>query len=851
MGPVLTTPVPAALRGRDRESSVIAALLDRARAGRGGALTVAAAPGLGKSALLAAAARPGFRVLATRGVRHESDVPYAGLHRLLHSRPAAQTRVLASDRVPFALCKALAEVEHPLLCLIDDAHRLDRPSLEALAFAARRISHLPVALLFTAGDPPPGPLADLPRLTLSPLDDQACLRVLEDMAGAGLSADLVELAAGRPLALAELAGCTEPPHALPVHGDLRTRYRRRYLRLSAEARRMVLLATAADRLPLKLHSAGLEEARTSRLITLDGDTVVPDPLLRATVYADASPAERRAVHALLAARGPVEDRPWHRAATAPGPDDALADDLATTAERACGTGRHDRAVQAWQRAAELTTAPRKRTDRLLNAASCAWTSGRALRARALLRQAGASGRADLLRGEIELADGLPVIAVWTLLDAADRLAATDPALALTALTRAGDAADAMGDVPCRTAVAERAEALAPYRDTAEEFMAAHAIGTAAALQGDHGKAAAPLTRALDLATGLDDAASRITAGIAALMLGDDHRARDLAAQAAATARGHDMLEPRALTVLAHAEIALGRYPAALAAAHEGLRRAQATGQRNRAVEQRAVIALVSGLYGDADTTHDHLDGVLEEAGQRGLTRAATLASWALACLDLAADRPADAAARLGTAHPAIRMLAAPLHVEAALSAGRRPSAERVAAAFIRWAEATRSPARKALAARCRALLAEQEDEAAAHFTEAIRLHRKTGSAFELARTELLYGRRLRRDRRPRDARDHLRTALHVFTEAVADQWAEQARVELRASGAPVTPATGDPFAELTAQQQQIARLVAAGATNREIAARLTISPRTVDGHLRNVFTRLGIRSRVELARLLP
>ncbi|MGI5166530.1 LuxR C-terminal-related transcriptional regulator [Spirillospora sp. CA-253888] len=849
MGPVLTTEVPAALRGRDRESAVIAALLERARTGRGGALTVAAAPGLGKSALLATAARPGFQVLATRGVRHERDVPYAGLHRLLHSRPATQARVLTSDRVPFALCKALAETDRPLLCLIDDAHRLDRPSLEALAFAARRISHLPVALLFTAGDPPPGHLADLPRLPLTPLDDQACLRVLEDMTDADPSANLIELAAGRPLALAELAGCTEP-RALPAHGDLRTRYRRRYLRLSPEARNLILLTTAAERLPLKLHSAGLEEARTSRLVTLDGDTVVPDPLLRATVYADASPAERRAAHALLAARGPVEDRPWHRATTVPGPDDALADDLATTAEQACETGRHDRAIRTWHRAAELTTAPRKRADHLLSAASCAWTSGRLLRARALLRQAGDSGRADLLRGEIELADGLPVIAVWTLLEAADRLA-DDPALALAALTRAGDAADAMGDVPCRTAVAERAAALGPYRSAAEEFMAAHAAGTAAALQGDHERAAAPLTRALDLATGLDDAASRTTAGIAALMLGDDQRARDLAARAAATARGHDMLEPRALTVLAHAEIALGRYPAALAAAHEGLRRAQATGQRNRAVEQRAMIALVSALYGDADTTLDHLDGVLEEAGQRGLTRAAALASWALACLDLAADRPADAAARLGTAHPAVRMLAAPLHVEAALSAGRRPSAERVAAAFTQWAEAARSPARKALAARCRALLAQREDEAAAHFTEAIRLHREAGSAFELARTELLYGRRLRRDRRPRDARDHLRTALHVFTEAAADQWAEQARVELRASGAPVTPATGDPFAELTAQQQQIARLVAAGATNREVAARLTISPRTVDGHLRNVFTRLGIRSRVELARLLP
>ncbi|WP_169807974.1 helix-turn-helix transcriptional regulator [Actinomadura hibisca] len=849
---MLTTPVPAAaLRGRDREAAAITRLLERARAGQGGALTIAAAPGLGKTALLTTAAQPGFRVLATRGVRHESDVPYAGLHRLLHQWPTALARVLTpTGYVPFALCEALAKADRPLLCLVDDAHRLDRPSLEALAFAARRVSGLPVALLFTAGDPPPGYLSDLPRLALSPLDDQTCLHVLEDMAGQDLSADLVELAAGRPLALAELASCATPPQALPIHGDLRTRYRRRYLRLSPEARRLILLATAADRLPLEVHSGGLDEARASRLITLDGDTAIPDPLLRATVYADASPTERRAVHALLAARGPTADRPWHRAATTTTLDDALADDLATAAGNACDAGQHNKAARSWQRAAELTATPKTRADRLLTAASCAWTSGRPLRARALLRQAGSLGRADLLRGEIELADGLPVIAVWTLLNAADHLAATNPALALTALTRAGDAADAMGDVPCRIAVAERAAALGPRQDATEEFMAAHAIGTAAALQGNHEKATGPLNRALTLASTLDDSASRTAAAIAALMLGDDHRARDLAAQAVATARGHDMLEPRALTVLAHAEIALGRYPAALAAAHEGLRRA--TGQRNRAVEQHALIALVAALYGDAKTALSHLDGVLEEAGQRGLTRAAALASWALACLDIAADRPADAAARLGTpAGPAIRMLAAPLYVEAALSAGRRPSAIRVAAAFTRWAEATQSPARKAQAARCQALLAEDEHEATAHFTEAIRLHQDAGSAFELARTELLYGRRLRRDRHPRDARDHLRVALHVFTEAAAEHWAEQARTELRAAGAPVPPATGDPFIALTAQQQQIARLVAAGATNREIAARLTISPRTVDGHLRNVFTRLGIRSRVELARLLP
>ncbi|MEU6754393.1 helix-turn-helix transcriptional regulator, partial [Spirillospora sp. NPDC046719] len=235
-----------------------------------------------------------------------------------------------------------------------------------------------------------------------------------------------------------------------------------------------------------------------------------------------------------------------------------------------------------------------------------------------------------------------------------------------------------------------------------------------------------------------------------------------------------------------------------------------------------------------------------------------------------ADRPGDAAARLrlpggaGLAHPLARLLAAPHLVEALAYTGHRQRAARAAEDFTRWADATRTPGRLALARRCAALLAERDDEAAAHYTEALRLHESADAVFELARTELLFGARLRRGRRPRAAREHLRTALRIFERYGAVPWTGQARAELRAAGdagpapdpeaaAPRTAAgPGEPPAltGLTAQQAHIARMVAEGATNREIAARLLLSPRTIDHHLRNVFTRLGIRSRVELARMI-
>ncbi|MER7912217.1 helix-turn-helix transcriptional regulator, partial [Streptomyces sp. NPDC096068] len=288
-----------------------------------------------------------------------------------------------------------------------------------------------------------------------------------------------------------------------------------------------------------------------------------------------------------------------------------------------------------------------------------------------------------------------------------------------------------------------------------------------------------------------------------------------------------------------------------------------TGQRNVAAHQHAVLALVASVTGDGEAVAEHAGLALDTARPHGLAQAATLAEWALARDELGRGQAAQAAARLAPlvrsgprgGHFALRMLVVPCFVEAAVAAGRTAEARAAAGEYAVWAAYGVDGPAPALLARCRALLARSGEggeagaagEAAYWFGEAVRRHDGCGNDFERARTLLAYGTWLRLRRRPGAARGPLRDALVTFERAAADGWADHARSELRATGGAGGGATGPAaWGLLTPQQQRIARLAAQGATNREIAGRLTLSPRTVDHHLRGVFARLGIRSRVEL-----
>ncbi|WP_199442729.1 helix-turn-helix transcriptional regulator [Umezawaea beigongshangensis] len=802
---------------------------------------------------------------------------------------------------PFALSAAVHRLltvsarERPLLLRVDDADLLDSTSLEVLVFCARRLVAEPAVLLFAtdvaevrgAADP----LAGLPGLHLAPLRKAAARLLLADLISPpppdDLADDLVDLACGSPGALVDLARALTPaqlcgrepaPGALPRHSALRARLTARFDALSAGARAIVLLAVVDDRLGLDeavaasgADLAALDEARCRGLLDVDGDRVtVPGELVRSTLEAHAPLADRAEAHARLARTldrsAQRVRRLWHRAATATGPHDDLADDLAAEAAAARSSNDWATSSRSFWRSAALTSDQHARAARLLSAAADCWRDGGTSRSRTLLRRIrplatarDLRGLADLVGGGIELGDGAPAQARRLLLDAAHRLEPTHRALGATALVFAAEAGDIAGDHLGYLDVARRAARWRRAGDPPETaLMLDHVEGVAAMLDGRHGDALAPLRRVVATAAGRVGTTSLIWASHAAWALGDGDRAHGLATRAVGSARqGITALVPWSLLHLAHAALLIDRHAAAAAASAEGMRAARAVGQRNCALSHAAVLAVLAASLGDRDTALHRTSAAADGVARGGLGKLGALASWALAVVDLLDDRPADALNRLrlmavgtGPVHAAVRVMAVPHFVEAALGCGERDAALRALEHYEAWSDGTGSAARRALAHRCRGLLAQRPGVADEHFAEAVRLHRASGTALELAKTELFHAQRLRRDRKPGAARVLLTEAVRIFERYDAARWAAKARAELRAAGAPGDGPPRSTGGDLTPQQAQIARSAALGATNREIAAQLFLSPRTVEHHLRNVFAKLDVRSRVELARIL-
>jgi DNA-binding CsgD family transcriptional regulator len=629
--------------------------------------------------------------------------------------------------------------------------------------------------------------------------------------------------------------------------------------------RWLLLLVAADE---EMDAAGLVQAaraggtditalapaELAGLVRVAGGEVrFARPGLRTEIYEQATLAQRRAAHLRVA-------------------------------EAAAACAAYDRSCTALVRAAELTTQPAVASARLLAAARYAVRSGRPDRARRLLRQsrtaapgrhpARSAGEHSLIAGEIELRAAAAGAATDRFLAAADLLAGCQPELAGEALMRASEAVCWSGDHRRYAEISARARKLRrPAEPPRRELVFAHLAGFAATFTGRHGQATAPLRRCIELAGQVDDPSALLLASAASMLLADHPGAWRLAAGAAEAARatGDRSVPPLALLMKAQAEYWLGRYAAAGRSCREGADAAAASGHANYAADHLGMLAVLAAIRGDERACHGFLRrlAIPPDAGPR--CRARALEDWALAVCDLTARRPAEAAARLtsiadqtsGDGQVAVQLMAAPWLVEAAARGPDPAPAAVVLAAYDRWAANAGGPSVRALAARCHALLAPRgSDLAEQRFREALRLHGAGEPDFERARTELLYGQELRRRRRPRDAREHLHRAVDGFRRLELAGWVTRAAVELRAAGEQVgtrgEPAgTAGPaggcarLAELTAQQREITRLVAAGATNREVAARLFLSPRTVDHHLRNIFRKLQIRSRVELVRLLP
>ncbi|MGW2473474.1 helix-turn-helix transcriptional regulator [Streptomyces sp. NPDC001665] len=914
---------PLRLYGRSGELAALDALLTRLRCGEGGALVLSGPPGSGRTALLSHAVavhrdRGAGPVLHVAGAPDERWVPYSGLHALLCAAgpaPGAPARVPRDGLL--ALLRRLGG-GRPLLVCVDDAHLWDPDSRAALAFAARRLGPgTPAAVLIAAGDE--AGLAGLPALRPGPLEDEAASALLNRLTGADradpvVRCELLREAAGNPGLLTaltarltpdQLAGRTPPPHPLPGGDDVLAAHADRVGHLPAATRTLLLIAAAAHAhepegtgadlalvrraaasaaVPpaasdLALHTPG----GTAGTLRRAGDRVhFAEPLMRRALLHRAPPDRRRAAHALLAGLlAPGYAALIQRACASPGPDaplaaaleaaaapprphadraTALAHAAALTPDEADGACRRD---QAGPREPGPMPTTGRRSARCVAAAEQYRLAGDPGRARALLARAAAApghGPAHHTRGLLALADGPAPDAHEALLTAAALLAPHDPALARDALLGAAEAAWAAGDALGYLDALTRIPG-----DAADRDLVHYRDGMCAVLRGRIGTGHLLLRRCLD--SGAREPAALLRAGAAGLVLGDLDAACRAGARALAAvhASGADVLLPQVLEHLAYAELRAGRHARARAHALDGLRAARLTGRPNTAAHLHAVLALAASVEAGARECAAHAEAALAGAAPHGLVQAETLAAWASARADLAAGRPAEAAARLDPlvrpgprrGHFATRMLAVPCYVEASVAAGRAVrgggAVAEAVAEFAVWATRTTDPQVPAQLARCRALLA-PDAEAAGRYEEALAHHDRAGGDFEQARTRLLFGSWLRRRRRTREAREPLRDALVGFERCGAPAWAARASGELRAAGAaveaPGPSGAGAPLAGLTPQQARIARCVAEGATNREVARRLSVSTRTVDHHLRNVFAALGVRSRTELAGML-
>ena len=898
------------LVGRDTEQQAIDGLLDGARGERSAVLVLRGEPGIGKSALLeyAAGAAGGMRLLRCVGIEAEHELPFAGVHQLVRAHvglvdrlPAPQATALRSalglsfdgvqDRflVSLGVLSLLAEVcdDGPVLCLVDDAQWLDRPSADALVFAARRFQAEPIALLFAArdGDPRRFDAPGLDELALAPLDEQDAHALLATrLEGASAPADvvakLVTTARGNPLALLELPAAlsTEqlagvepilgPP---PVRGAVEAAFGDRVTGLPDGARLTLLVAAldegsdldtverAAGRLGGS--TADLEPAERAGLVRVDGEVAFRHPLVRSAVYRRATRAERRAAHEALAAvlSDPVRGT-WHRALVADRADEQLAAELDAAAGQAVGRGAHASAAAAFERAAELTEVPARKGRRLRCAAQAGFGAGRldaalalAERAQPLIRDPVDAAELDLMRLRVATSRGSPSEAYPLLVGAMPTITEIQPDRAVL-LAIAMVVVSSMAGWPER-GIADARDAIARIDSEGEahRFMSAFLDG-ATALLDDEAAAAAPcMAEANAISDGVEGEGLLSMPGLTNVYIGDLARARACFDRSAGKARAAGLIADvtGAAPLIAWIDVWERRAAAAEATIAEGLTLTRQLGFQNQETLLLADLARVDALRGREAACREHASDALGRALANGLNPGTNVARLALAELELGLGRPRDALEHLDALHPTpfppVAFLAAPDVVDAAVRLGEPGRAAAAVDRLEAWAPVSPSPMVHGMVARCRGVLADDIDEAEHAFRAALDLEASGVPPFERARTQLSYGERLRRERRKTDARAQLRDALGTFEAIGAELWAERARGELRATGETARRRDASTVDELTPQELRIAQLVGAGASNREVGAQLFVSPKTVEYHLRKVFLKLGVASRVELA----
>ncbi|HEY2435674.1 MAG TPA: AAA family ATPase [Solirubrobacteraceae bacterium] len=845
----------------------------------------------------------------TGGVESEMELAFAGLQQLcapflgrLGRLPGPQRDALGTafglrggaspDRflVGLAVLALLSEVaeERPLVCVVDDAQWLDMASAQALAFVARRLGAESVGLVVAVREPFGERYFDgllelavggldydearelLATVMPGPLDERVRDRIVAETRGNPLA--LLELPSGRTPA--ELAGGFGLSDAPALAGRIEQSFRERLAALPPSTRLLLLIAAAepvgdpvllwraAERLEVAPTAAAAADAHG--LLTIGERVTFRHPLVRSAVYGAAEAEGRQRVHRALAdatdADADPDRRAWHLAHATVGLDEDVAAELERSAGRAQDRGGLAAAAAFLQRALVLTQDPALRAGRALAAAEASLEAGAFDAALGLLATASAGpldesqrARVVLLRGRAAFAAGPTRDAPGLLLEAARRLEPFDMELARESYLTALGAAIFAGHYAEGNVLLEICRAVRALPPPAGPPRPLDLLleGLALLISDGHASATPTLRRAAKalLTIPAEDVLrwGWITTG-AWFALWDEEGLRATAERNLRLVRDAGALSelPVYLSALGEASAWMGDFAGAASLITEAESVAAATGSRFppfTALRLRA-------LQGREAEASELIAAVIELSEAMGQGHAATTAHWETAVLynGLARYQEASSAARQATAKPIEPWVSVRALVELVEAAARGGNPDIASDALKRLAETTQPSGTDfalGVEARCRALVSHGET-AERLYREAIERLGRTKLRPELARAHLLYGEWLRREHRRLDARTQLRLAHSMLADIGMEAFAERARRELLATGETARKRTVETLDELTPQEQQVARLAADGQTNREIAAQLFLSPRTVEWHLSKVFGKLGIGSRKEL-----
>jgi DNA-binding CsgD family transcriptional regulator len=807
---------------------------------------------------------------------------------------------IAPDRflVGLALLTLLSDVadERPLVCSVDDAQWLDVASAQALEFVARRLAAEPVVMVFAVRESSDRPeLLGLPELMVGGLARTDAAALLQSAVSGAIDPQvrdrIVAESRGNPLALLELSkghagaeltfwsdgGLSETP----MSQRLEQQFLRRMQPLSAKTRQLLLTASAepvgdvqlllraAERLHIELDAVAAAE--TAGLIDLGDRVQFRHPLVRSAVYRAATPGERRQAHQALAdvtdAETDPDRRAWHRARATLGPDEATAAELERSASRALLHGGLAATAAFLERAAALTADPARRVRRCLEAAHVKMQAGEFEDAHSLLATAEEGplteadrARVDLMRGECFFATGHANAALPLLVTAARRLEPLDPRFSWDAYLDALTVALYLGRLAAGPGIREVAESIrAARRPDAPSKLDALLEGLAVRFTEGYTQAV-PLSRRavrdlasteleLDGALGFSAPLGAATAG----SLWDDVDWDVLTRRYLQVARERGVLSALPLALITRIVVHLftGDLTAAASLVEESR---SVTEMARSTIAHYGEVGLLA-LQGQPELAEPLIQDWLHDLRARDEGAGISMADWARAVLyeglgryqealhwaQEAAENPLE----LGPPQWALAEI-----VEAGVRSGERKIAEAGFEQLSTLAHASGSDWALGIEGSRRALLCEGET-AEMLYREGIERLSRTRVRVDLARAQLLYGEWLRREGRRIDARNQLRIAYESLSGMGVGAFAERARRELLATGEKVRKRSTDAPDELTAQEVNIARLAAQGLTNSQISTALYISPKTVEWHMRNIFTRLGIKGRAELKLSLP